>query len=175
MRRKHACVILDTSAILRGSVLNSDQSTPIYTTSSTIGEVKNKKKSFEVDTLLQIGRLKVLDADQRSKNLARKLSRMSGDIRQLSNVDIDLIALAIFLRDKGELPLLLTNDYAIQNVLTMAKIDYRAVGQMNIRKTIIWRYHCPICKRTYGAGDICPLCGTRLKKRTTKSTTLSKI
>ncbi|MEM2841983.1 MAG: NOB1 family endonuclease [Thermoproteota archaeon] len=161
---KHTCFILDTNAILRGSILNFGQSKPIYTVSSSLHELKDSVKSFAVDALAQSGRLKVVDVDQRVKKLARTLARRSRDIRKLSDVDIELIALALYLRDKGEVPLFLTSDYAIQNVLAMAKIDFRAIGQRNIKNVVIWNYKCPICGKVYDMVDKCPVCGTKLIK-----------
>jgi rRNA maturation endonuclease Nob1 len=149
--------------------LDFGRSIPIYTVSSSLRELKRGVKSFEVETLLQMGILKVVDVDRGMRDLARKLARRSGDIRKLSGADIDLIALALYLRDKGESPLFLTGDYAIQNVLAMAKIDFRSVGQKTIKSALIWNYQCPICRNVYDMGDTCPRCGTKLIKRAVKA------
>jgi len=84
------------------------------------------------------------------------------DIEELSHSDIDLLAKALEYREDA---VLLTDDYAIQNVAAQLGIRIETIAQEKIQDILIWEKQCLGCKRRYPRGDICPVCGSKLKKR----------
>ena len=163
------CIILDTSAIIRSSALRFSGSKKVYTTPSTLHELKGSEmKTLEVAFLIREGRLVVRSPERDARLVVVRFAKKTGDIRNLSDADIDVIALAIDLRKNGEHPLVLTSDYAIQNVLSFLNIDFESVGIRSIRGAVNWRYFCPSCGRRYSGKISCSICGTRLvRKRAT--------
>jgi len=166
--RDHTCIVLDTSAVLRVEAI-SFRKEPVYLTPSTIQELRKRRtKSLEIDILIESKNIEIRESDSFAAEAARQLAKKSGDIKKLSKTDIDMIALAMQLKKEGERPLVLTDDYAIQNVLSLAEIKYKSIGLKTIRKTIIWQYVCPVCGSRYGLYKVCPVCGSKLVRRTTR-------
>ena len=73
-------------------------------------------------------------------NLARSAASLSGDLPRLSNVDLDLLALAIGL----ELPLY-TDDYRLQNTMQMAGLETHSVGTQGAKQVWRWELRCTGC------------------------------
>ena len=86
-------------------------------------------------------------------------ARETGDLDVLSRADLEIIALA--LQKKG---VLVTNDFAVQNVAEALGIEVEKLGK-GIRKIIRWEWYCPACGRRYERKGICEVCGTELKRR----------
>lgn len=84
------------------------------------------------------------------------------DIEELSKSDLELLAKALEYKEKA---VLLTDDYAVQNVAVQLGIRIEPLVQERIRDILIWEKQCLGCKRRYPRGDICPVCGSKLKKR----------
>ena len=87
-----------------------------------------------------------LDADWREVDVnalqtARNYAAESGDLPRLSNVDLDVLALAINL----ELPLY-TDDYRLQNVMQSCGLTYHSVGTPGMQKVWRWELHCSGCR-----------------------------
>ena len=99
-------------------------------------------------------------------NLARSAASQSGDLPRLSNVDLDLLALAIGL----ELPLY-TDDYRLQNTMQMAGLETHSVGTQGAKQVWRWELRCSGCrKKEPVSGDLvsskndpvkeCQVCGS---------------
>ncbi|MEM4275630.1 MAG: NOB1 family endonuclease [Candidatus Nitrosocaldaceae archaeon] len=147
--------ILDSTAFYAGL-----PSLPIkfYTTPQVIDEVKHIKSRYGfIDLLIETKRLEVIEPNDEYLQRARELSFTSGDIKSLSNADLSIIALALFLNAE-----VITNDYAIINVLR--NVNSNVIGK-NIRIGK-WVRHCTACNVSYSSVyDICNICGNKLKKR----------
>lgn len=66
--------------------------------------------------------------------------------------------------DLKEEGVLLTDDYAVQNVASMLGIKVEPVVQKKIKDVLIWQKVCIGCKRKFDSGDICPVCGSPMRK-----------
>lgn len=89
----------------------------------------------------------------------REAARLTGDDIRLSQVDMEVLALALELKAT-----IITDDYSIQNLAARMGIDYKGVGKVGIRKVIRWRYKCSGCGRTYSDfHPECPVCGSALR------------
>jgi len=117
------------------------------------------------------GRLVVRQPGEEALEKARRASALMGDAIALSEIDIELIALAIELKEEGYEPVIATDDYAIQNVAAEVGIDFTPLSTLGIREELKWVVYCPACFRRYPA-DIkereCPICGTPLKRKPIK-------
>ena len=95
------------------------------------------------------------------KEIKRKAEH-TRDSEELSKADLEILAKALEYRDRG---VLITDDYAIQNVALQLGIKVKPVAQNKIKDIIIWQKKCTGCKKTFDKGDVCTICGSSLKKR----------
>ena len=111
-----------------------------------------------------------IDIDWRSPSpsmleSAREVAADSGDLPRLSDVDLDLLALAIAYDDP-----LFTDDYRLQNALRKEGRSVEPVGQSGAKQVWKWQLKCKGCRRTSkvpshvdrskkGAVAECDVCG----------------
>jgi UPF0271 protein len=91
-----------------------------------------------------------------------------GDRLALSKADASVLALSLDLRREGKIPIIVSDDYAVQNVAEGVGIAYQSLATLGIRQKFDWTFYCPACFRRYpGAGkfEVCPVCGTKLKRK----------
>jgi endoribonuclease Nob1 len=104
-----------------------------------------------------------------------KSSEVVGDIRFLSEADKQVLALAIELKRQGEEPLVVTDDYSIQNVSNQLGLEFAPLMTFGIRYRLNWIIYCPACHRQYPADyklKTCQVCGTEVKRKPLRKTPL---
>ncbi|DAC30061.1 MAG TPA: hypothetical protein HA327_03675 [Candidatus Poseidoniaceae archaeon] len=74
---------------------------------------------------------------------ARNRAAESGDLPRLSDVDIDVLALAIGLNAP-----LYTDDYRLQNAMQMAGLETHSVGVKRAKQVWQWELRCSGCGST---------------------------
>jgi len=108
---------------------------------------------------LEAGVVEIASPCEESLKKAGKAAILTGDSERLSVADISVIALAIEL--KGTI---ITDDYSVQNVARVLKIEYLPLKERGIKGLWEWRYRCTGCGRFFEeAYDTCPVCGSPLK------------
>jgi rRNA maturation endonuclease Nob1 len=165
-------LVLDTSALVMG--LNpSGLSLPIYSVPSVMNElIPHTMPHSRFVASRDSGRLVVRKPSPSSVKAVEEASSRVGDVGVLSTADLDVLALALDLRESGSLPLIVTDDYAIQNVSETLAIEHGSLATFGISKKFEWIYHCPACFRKYTVEDadqVCRVCGTRLKRKVVKA------
>ena len=106
------------------------------------------------------------DVDAKWLEKAREVAAVSGDLPRLSNVDLDVLALALEL----EIPLY-TDDYRLQNVMQNLGLETQSVGTSGAKKVWKWQLRCSGCRaktdvpsnvETSKKGPIkdCDICGS---------------
>ena len=78
--------------------------------------------------------------------------------------------LAVFLKKKGYSPIILSNDYRIQNVALKLKIKCFSTSEKKIKKFIRWHKICMGCNTEFkeSYAGVCDNCGSNLKTRAIK-------
>ncbi len=152
--------VLDTSVFILGYDIG-DMKT--VTVPEVANELLGKKKVF-LDIAVKKG-LKIKRSRKESIKRVKKIAKETGDIEKLSSTDISLLAKAI---DCGKDTIVLSDDYAIQNVCSKFGMRFKGLQQEEIKRDIIWKKRCVGCKRIYEKGDICPICGSKLKIKMVK-------
>ncbi|MCS3924344.1 NOB1 family endonuclease [Methanosalsum natronophilum] len=94
-------------------------------------------------------------------NKVNQIAKYSMDIDSLSKTDIDILAKALEYKGKS---VLLTDDFSVQNVALLLKLNVKPVAQKKIEDVILWIKKCTGCKKKFKAGSVCPVCGSSLKK-----------
>jgi UPF0271 protein len=153
---------LDAGAFYTGVVFLSSAGR-YYTTQAVFDEVKHIKKSHgAIEALLESNTLQIIIPDRKSIEKVVVAARTTGDYAKLSEADISIIALALQLEI-----LLVTNDYAVENVATTLKIPVKSVAaSKGITHTRSWIAYCSACGRSFGPNaKECRLCGNRLRRK----------
>ncbi|MCS7363908.1 MAG: ribonuclease VapC [archaeon GB-1867-035] len=159
-------LILDSSAIING--YNPASSSKKHLISEkTIKEVKDQKSRRILETAISIKKVKIAKASEKSIQKTRKNAEKTGDLKYLSEADIETIAIALDAKEKGLQPIIITDDFTIQNVLSHMKIPYKPVITSGIKNKVKWIIYCPACGATYTDKKIstCEICGSKLKRK----------
>jgi len=169
--------VLDTSAFIAGfdPLAITD---PIYTVPAVGQElVSNSMVYTRYKTAAESGKLRVKTPASVYMGEVRVSSKAVGDVRFLSGVDMQVLALALELRNFGENPLIVTDDYSIQNVANQLGLEFAPLMTFGIRYRLDWAIYCPACHREYPADykfKTCEACGTELKRKPLRKTLLRK-
>ncbi len=143
-------LVLDSSALIEGFVPPANYE--IYIPPGVAEEVRDKSLDFTL--------LKIVSPSRYNNKLAVKAAKETGDFPSLSNVDIEVIALALQLNAK-----IVTDDYAIQNVASHLRLDFEGVHQEKIKEKRKWKWRCTSCGRYFNHYyEQCPVCGGELKR-----------
>jgi len=161
-------LVLDTSALVMG--LNpSALALPAYSVQEVAAElIPNSLSHTRFNAARDSGQLIVKKPTPASINAAQKASSRVGDVGVLSSADLEVLALALELKQDGLSPTIVSDDYAIQNVSETLGIEHASLSTFGIARKFDWIYYCPACFRKYtveDAGQQCRVCGTRLKRK----------
>ncbi len=147
--------VLDATAIRSGMTFAGDE---WFTTSSVINEVKLGRQGRDLE-ILQETAIKVMEPDSDSIKIIEATAKSTGDYDSLSKTDMEVLALALFLKAE-----LISDDYSVQNVASVLKITYKT-DLAGIRKIIIWTYRCKGCGKYYEKmHPDCPICGSEIRR-----------
>jgi len=145
--------ILDTSLFFIEYPLSGE----LYTTPEVVAELLDLRSRCRYESLLA-GGLRVEQASPESREKVRVAAESVGDAERLSGTDASLLALAL---DTGGL--LLSDDFAIQNVALDLGIPVRQIQQRKA-KGRIWKFRCPACGHSALKPGECPVCGSQIKR-----------
>ncbi|MFX1449327.1 MAG: phosphotransferase [Promethearchaeota archaeon] len=166
-KKKDKVLILDASAFLGGynpNIISILQ----YTIPEIFEEVKTSSVKSLMDISVATGKLQIYSPSSQNIEEVKKIGKKSGDSFVLSEVDIKILALALETqREKNLNPILVTDDYAMQNIAHKLKINFKPVLEKGIQDLIKWKIYCPGCKSSFKSipkTKICPNCGTNLKR-----------
>jgi UPF0271 protein len=91
-----------------------------------------------------------------------------GETRVLSKADIQILSLGLQLKAEGKNTIIVSDDYAVQNVADRLRLGYKGLVTQGIKRRYRWITYCPGCRRTFQdppEDGICLICGTKLKRR----------
>ena len=158
-RRKMTYYIVDSAVfIMRNSNLDSSL---MITVPSVVDELKNRD-SVLFYYLAKEGGLRVEWPEPEMVKEIKRKAEHTRDSEELSKTDLEILAKALEYRDRG---ILITDDYAIQNVALQLGIQIKPLAQKKIKDIIIWQKKCTGCKKTFDKGNVCNICGSSLKKK----------
>jgi len=103
----------------------------------------------------------------------KESSKTVGDVLFLSEVDLQVLALALELKTGGLIPLIVTDDYSIQNVADQVGVEFASLMTFGIRFRHHWIMYCPACYRKYPPDyktEMCEVCGTKLRRKPLRKT-----
>lgn len=163
--------VLDTSAFIMGydpSVVHARQ----VTTPAVEAELlSNAVIRLRLQLARETNKLEFRTASPQFMQQIIEAIQQTGDAGRLSDVDIELLAVALELQEQGYSVIVVSDDYSIQNVANQLRITYTSLSTLGIRYQFQWINYCPGCYRKYPASTTtphCDYCGTRLKKKPLK-------
>ncbi len=151
--------VIDSSVIFLRKAVYDNMVTIPEVVSEIIDE--NSKLYFSVKNLI------VEPASEESVKKVISVAKDTGDVHKLSETDIKLLAKALDELKRGNEVVLVTDDYAIQNVAMKLGINFEGVIQKKISKGYKWVKVCSGCGRKIKS-DICPVCGSEAVVRRVK-------
>jgi UPF0271 protein len=161
-------MVLDTSAFIGGLdpfTLREEQVAPPMVEE----EVKrNNMTLLRFATATESGKLKILEPSQVFLNQVKDCASSVGDSHFLSSTDLQVLALALEIKNRGDTPQIITDDYSIQNVATKLRLTFVSLTTFGIKRVLSWIRYCPACHRTYAADSKtreCTICGTGPKRK----------
>jgi UPF0271 protein len=166
MRKK--IYVLDASAIIGGFYSKSSAN---FTTGDVILEIKDLKSSLLVQSAIEDGLIIIENPENEDIKKTNEIIESSGDILRLSEVDQNLIALALKLKRKGYDPIVVTDDYSMQNTLKTINMPYKSVLTEGIKEIYNWVKICKGCKKKYSSDygfEDCEICGSPVFKKRIK-------
>jgi len=166
-------IVLDTSAFIAGfdPLSVADE---VFSVPNVEHELASNSLPWtRFKTAIESGKLKVKTPNRTFFEKIKESSKTVGDVLFLSEVDLQVLALALELKDMGRTPLIVTDDYSIQNVADQVGVEFAPLMTFGIRFRHHWIMYCPACYRKYQPdykGETCTVCGTKLKRRPLKKT-----
>lgn len=159
------CVVVDANALLMNNALQYLKNYCCFTVPEVIDEIKTIKHRVCIEVLLDLKVLSIISPNREHLERVLEAARRSGDISSLSKTDLKILALAFQLQEQGCDPLLMTDDYTVQNLASHLKIRWRNVRVDAIKKRIRWCYRCTACDEVYNEYlEECRVCGHKVKR-----------
>ena len=122
--------VLDAAAIFSGFPLSSYGEH--YTTPLVTGEVLDSRSREILELATQLGRIRIVEPENKWLNEAIRASRKAGTFQKLSKADLSVIALSMQLKSEGLDPVVLTDDYRVQYTLKTCGIRFSSIKTMGI-------------------------------------------
>ena len=159
---------MDTSAFIAGfepfSIQNEVYSVPFVKEELISGSLAH----LRFQTAVENGKLKVLKPKEKFIEAVKQQAKRVGDYRYLSEADIQVLALALQLKNSGKDSVIVTDDYSIQNVANKLKVKFASLITFGIKFQFKWILYCPACHKKYPSDyelKTCKICGTKLKRK----------
>ena len=174
-QKRNLVLVFDTNIFLTGIDFNLIPNI-IYTTSEVIDEInvsryseKNRNTLIKIYVGIENKKLIVKNPTQNYLEIVKKKSKLTGDLKSLSEVDFGIIALALELMQiKKHEVIVYTNDYSMENLCSELNINFKPLYKKGIKDQMNFEIYCPNCYSLYKAERLntgCDLCGMKLKKR----------
>lgn len=160
-------LVLDTSALIMG-LDPSGLQVDTYSVPEVVEELRDQTgPSYRLTMSSSSGKMKIQAPTDDSLTEVADQAKLLGDRLVLSGADSSILALAVDLKKNGKIPIIVSDDYAVQNVAEGLGIEYQSLSSLGIRQKYKWIYYCPACFKRYLTGDmkVCGVCGTKLKRK----------
>ena len=172
---KVKAIVLDTSAFIAGF----DPLT-VPEKQYTVSEVKSELNEGSIpwirfNAAIENGKITIIKPKDSCFQEILEASKKVGDMRYLSEADLQVLALAMELKGRGLSPLIVTDDYSIQNVANKIDVEFTSLMTFGIKFRFKWILYCPACYRKYPSDyrfKSCEVCGTELKRKPKKKSRL---
>ena len=136
-----------------------------YTTSLVAAEVIDSESKKSLEYALASNKLVIVDPPKDSIERVREIARQIGELSNLSEADVSILALAHALLNRCRRVIVVTDDKSVQNVALHLGAEIYGIKRRTIRRPRQFSYVCPACGYEGTEAGTCPVCGHKLKKR----------
>lgn len=159
-------MVLDSSGIinLRGFPPLSE-STKFVMPHSAYSELHDDFSKLRADALIADRRLYLVSPSDSFVKVIQKKAKDTGTVNQLSQVDIEVVALAYEEESRGKVCLIITDDYAVQNLASITGLAFQGARIETISDFRSFYFVCPVCKYQRKTPGECKNCGTTLIRK----------
>lgn len=160
-----AVLVLDTSAFIQGLDPVGGE---MYTVPLVEGELRDEIALTRLRSSVAAGKLAVVEPEGRYVDLLEERTLEMGESQALSATDKQVLSLGLQLKEGGLDPVIVSDDYSVQNVAEALGLRHRGLATPGIRRRFTWTLYCPGCRREYGEPQpdgMCPVCGTPLRRK----------
>ncbi|MBS7287556.1 MAG: hypothetical protein KIH01_02095 [Candidatus Freyarchaeota archaeon] len=163
---KEKVYVVDSSAFIEGyppHLIEEKQ----YVPAAIEEELRDQRSRSLLDAAVRSGDVIVMVPSDRGVKLAEEVAEKTGEAKVLSKVDKHVVALAFDLAAEGYEPVIVTDDYALQNVACKAGFTFKSLMRDGIRNVVKWKLYCSSCRRSYPPDypdETCEVCGGQLKR-----------
>lgn len=163
-------LVLDTSAFIMG--FNPSKKGEAYSVRSVEEELSDgSMPQLRFRMFNEKGDLTVQRPSARSQAMIEDATSKMGESGYLSKADREVLALALDLKMDGHDTVVVSDDYAVQNVADQFEIGHSSLANFGIVHRFLWMMYCPACFRRYKPPvKICKVCGTALKRKVLSKT-----
>ncbi|ANF21891.1 type II toxin-antitoxin system VapC family toxin [Thermococcus piezophilus] len=130
------------------------------TTPKVVEEVKDPESGLFLEGLINAGKIRVLMPSRESIEAVREAAKRTGELGELSEADMEILALAYELK-----AVLFTDDYNLQNIAKTLGIEFKTLKR-GIKRVIRWSYVCIGCGKKFTSEPpegICSDCGSPVR------------
>ncbi|TRO53962.1 DNA-binding protein [Candidatus Bathyarchaeota archaeon] len=159
-------LVLDASALIQGYSPGTVEQA--FTVPAVLDEIRGELARIRVEALVAGGRIILRTPDEASKARLEEEAAAMGESMALSATDKQVLSLALQLASEGHAPVIVSDDYSVQNMADHLRLRYMGLAVGGIKKQFRWVTYCPGCRRSFEGPqteNTCPICGTPLKKR----------
>jgi UPF0271 protein len=161
-------LVLDTSAFIAGyGAPGSGEA--LYTVPAVKGEVREGGlQRFRFENAEKMGVLTVIEPGEKYRSEVQRVLTEMGETGVLSEADTQILSLGLQLKTEGKKTVIVSDDYAVQNVADKLGLGIKSLVTQGIKKRYRWISYCPGCRRVFQdppADRVCTVCGTTLKRR----------
>jgi UPF0271 protein len=116
-------------------------------------------------TLSALSKINVLQGSDANLRTVKEAAKRTGD-NQMTRADLSVLALCLNLKEEGNEAILLSDDFAVENVASALGIKARPLMTSGVQTAAEWIFFCPACGKKYQKQRTdCLVCGTKLEKR----------
>ncbi|NHJ38628.1 MAG: hypothetical protein FK731_01250 [Asgard group archaeon] len=161
--------VLDASAIYNG-VLGQNIRGIKYIPECVLAEIKGMLRGEAIiEEALLYEDLKIISPSKESLIKIKKQAVETGDVQELSQCDLAVIALALDLILQKNITIILSDDYDIQNLANYIGITSKGIHWKGITTIHKYQWICPACgSKSKEKRDHCLECGTEMVRKTIK-------
>jgi len=163
---KDACneaYVLDAAGLFASLPLRLPESS--YTTPLVVAEVIDQESRKSLEFALVSGKLVVADPPRESIEKVKKIAENIGELGNLSEADISILALTHALLSKCSKVVVITDDKSVQNIALYLGAQVHGIKRKAIRRPRKATYVCPACGYESSKAGFCPICGQKLRKK----------
>ncbi|MEM0065642.1 MAG: NOB1 family endonuclease [Sulfolobales archaeon] len=157
---RRSTIVLDSAAMFAGVELSYGL---FYTTEGVLREVLDSSSRMRLEFAQASGKLVVLSPPGEHVASVKSKARELGLLKELSSTDIEVLALAEYVKKKCGTAILYTDDKLVQDVALSLGIQVRGIKYVEKSRPSRYSYRCRSCGYTGTAPGSCPRCGSTLE------------